>query len=95
MALKVLALSKTIRLGVPLLAHICFKQLTKVVARRFWTSTRCTARVIQHVNSVLYHFVISPTDPFTYSGPVKSTPTLLKGGDSFTLNSGSVAEGGE
>lgn len=80
--LKVLALSDKIFDGIPLLLEKRLKQFMKVLALRLGTSSRCTARVVQHVNKQSQLFGFCDTlEAFTYCGPAKSTPTNWNGLD--------------
>ena len=92
-------LSDTISAGVPSLAVNLCKQRRDAAADKSSTNSsvqlKCMALVMQHENSTIYTFSISPFLLFTYKGPAKSTPTLENGGASLTLNSGNAAVGGE
>ena len=73
--------------GAPLLAEEHLRQLIKVDELRLSTSSRRTALIKQHVNSARYVLTILPL-LLLYKDYAKSTPTLLKGGASLTLNFG-------
>ena len=90
-ALKVLALSVFMSLGVPPLEQNLLNAFIKVDVCKSSFNSKWVTLVAQHVNNVIYTFFIFPWQSLTNNGPAKSMPTLLKGTDIVTLKSGSGA----
>ena len=58
---KVFALSEITSRGIPLLAVNFLKHLRKVRAAKSGTNSRCTARVMQHVNKAIQTLLFCPS----------------------------------
>jgi hypothetical protein len=79
--------------GIPLRAVNLLKLLMNPSDVKFGTKSKCSALTMQHVYKQIQTFGFSSL-VFTYNGPRKSMPVAVKGGASFTRNSGSGGAGG-
>ena len=79
--------------GIPLRAVNLLKLLMNPSEVKFGTTSKCSALTMQHVYKLTQTLGLSSL-VFTYNGPRKSLPVAVKGGASFTRNSGGGGAGG-